>query len=135
MRTLARWCCTHRRWVLAAWLVLLGALTAVSMTVGSSYASSFGLPNTDSARAIKLLQAANPAQSGDTEFVVMSGEKEVASFTTGADGTFRVLLPPGQYSVRKKNHQTGIGRYGPFDAFVSAGEMTKVEWNCDSGMR
>lgn len=79
--------------------------------------------------------APNSRPLADTEFVVMSGEKEVASFTTGADGTFRVLLPPGQYSVRKKNHQTGIGRYGPFDAFVSAGEMTKVEWNCDSGMR
>ena len=28
-----------------------------------------------------------------------------------------------------------VGRYGPFEADVTAGQMTKVEWRCDTGMR
>jgi hypothetical protein len=37
--------------------------------------------------------------------------------------------------VTKKDRQKGIGRYGPFDVDVAAGQMTKVEWQCDTGMR
>ena len=59
----------------------------------------------------------------------------VAEFTTDDQGKFRVSLPPGHYSVTKKNRQKGIGRYGPFDIDVVAGQMTKVEWQCDTGMR
>jgi hypothetical protein len=70
-----------------------------------------------------------------TEFVVANETGAVGSFTTDEHGHFRVMLRPGHYTVTKKNAAHGIGRYGPFDAYVQAGEMTKVEWNCDSGMR
>jgi hypothetical protein len=29
----------------------------------------------------------------------------------------------------------GIAQYGPFDVDVVAGQMTKVEWQCDTGIR
>jgi hypothetical protein len=67
-------------------------------------------------------------------FVVMSAAGAAADFTTDAQGEFKVFLPPGHYSVTKKEPQK-IGRCGPFEVDVVAGQMTKVEWRCDSGMR
>ena len=68
-------------------------------------------------------------------FVVGNDTDAVAEFTTDAEGRFKVSLAPGHYSVTKKDQQKGIGRYGPFDVDVAAGQMTKVEWHCDTGMR
>ena len=68
-------------------------------------------------------------------FVVGNEKGAVASFTTDDQGKFRVSLPPGHYAVTKKDQQHGIGRYGPFDVDVVTGQMTKVEWQCDTGMR
>jgi hypothetical protein len=34
-----------------------------------------------------------------------------------------------------KDKKDGIGRYGPFDVDVVAGKMTKIEWQCDTGLR
>ena len=68
-------------------------------------------------------------------FVVGNEKGAVASFITDDQGKFRVSLPPGHYAVTKKDQQHGIGRYGPFDVDVVAGQMTKVEWQCDTGMR
>ncbi len=68
-------------------------------------------------------------------FVVGNDTGAVAEFTTDAQGRFKVSLAPGHYSVTKKDQQKGIGRYGPFDVDVAAGQMTKVEWHCDTGMR
>ena len=68
-------------------------------------------------------------------FVVGNDTEAVAEFTTDAEGRFKVSLAPGHYSVTKKDQQKGIGRYGPFDVDVAAGQMTKVEWHCDTGMR
>jgi Carboxypeptidase regulatory-like domain len=68
---------------------------------------------------------------------VVENEKgaEVASFTTDEQGQFRVPLPPGHYTVSKKGKKGGPGHYGPFDVDVVAGEMTKVQWECDTGIR
>src|SRR5580692_2860014 len=72
MRTLAGWCVLHRRIVLAIWAVVLIISLALGSGVGSSYSSSFSLPNTESANAIKLLQSVSPRQSGDTEQIVFT---------------------------------------------------------------
>ena len=68
---------------------------------------------------------------------VVENEKgaEVASFTTDDQGRFRVPLAPGHYTVSKEGKKHGIGHYGPFDVVVLAGRMTKVEWECDTGIR
>ena len=71
----------------------------------------------------------------NTAFVVENQNGEVASFTTDDQGRFRTLLAPGHYKVSIKGKRLGIGRYGPFEVDVAAGKMTKVEWECDSGIR
>jgi len=68
---------------------------------------------------------------------VVENEKgaEVALFTTDEQGQFRVSLPPGHYTVSKKGKKGGIGKYGPFDVDVVEGKMTRVTWECDTGIR
>jgi hypothetical protein len=68
-------------------------------------------------------------------FVVATEKGAVGEFTTDDQGHFKITLSPGHYSVVRKGAQSKIGRFGPFDVEVSAGQMTKVEWRCDSGMR
>ena len=68
---------------------------------------------------------------------VVENEKgaKVASFTTDDQGRFRVPLTPGHYTVSKEGKKYGIGHYGPFDVDVLADRMTRVEWECDTGIR
>src|SRR5438874_8931628 len=68
-------------------------------------------------------------------FVVENEKGAVASFTTDDQGRFRTSLPPGHYKVSLKGRKTTIGRFGPFEADVVPGKMTKVQWECDSGIR
>ena len=67
-------------------------------------------------------------------FVVENNQGEVASFTTDDKGHFRASLPPGHYKVSLKGRKS-IGRFGPFEVDVVSGKMTKVQWECDSGIR
>ena len=71
----------------------------------------------------------------NTAFVAENQKGEVASFTTDGQGRFRIPLGPGHYKVSLKERTSSIGRYGPFEVDVVAGQMTKVQWQCDSGMR
>jgi hypothetical protein len=71
----------------------------------------------------------------DMAFVVENQDGRVASFTTDENGHFRVPLAPGHYKVSLKERKSSIGRYGPFEIDVVAGQMTKVQWQCDSGIR
>jgi Prealbumin-like fold domain len=71
----------------------------------------------------------------NTEFVVEKENSVVASFTTDDQGRFRISLPSGHYTISRKNWKAVIGSYGPFDVDVAAGQMKKVQWNCDTGVR
>jgi hypothetical protein len=71
----------------------------------------------------------------NADFVVEKDKGAVTSFKTDDEGRFRVLLEPGRYTVSMKGRKGGIGRYGPFKVDVTAGQMTKVQWTCDTGMR
>ena len=68
-------------------------------------------------------------------FVVENNNADVASFTTEDNGHFRAALPPGHYKISLKGMKTTIGRFGPFEADVAPGNMTIVQWECDSGIR
>jgi hypothetical protein len=68
-------------------------------------------------------------------FVVENNNAEVASFTTEDNGHFRAALPPGHYKISLKGRKSSIGRFGPFEVDVSAGKITTVQWECDSGIR
>jgi hypothetical protein len=74
------------------------------------------------------------APVANTRFVVKAGDATVATFTTDGEGRFHVALPPGRYVVVKEGTVPRIGRW-QFDAEVAAGQMTKVNWTADSGMR
>jgi len=67
--------------------------------------------------------------------MVESQRGEITSFTTDNQGRFRIPLAPGHYKVSLKGRKGGVGRFGPFEADVIAGQMTKVQWRCDSGIR
>lgn len=76
------------------------------------------------------------APVADKEFFVLANDKQVASFKTDAEGKFRVSVPPGHYTVSAKQKQASrFGRFGPFEVDVAAGQMTPVQWHCDTGMR
>jgi putative drug exporter of the RND superfamily len=79
MRSLASWSFRHRRVVVALWVAVLVLLSAIHGAVGSGYKDSFDLGGTESADAIRLLQRAAPAASGDTDRLVIA--------TKGADVT------------------------------------------------
>ena len=68
-------------------------------------------------------------------FVATKEGGATTEFTTDDQGHFKILLEPGHYTITKKGQAKGIGRFGPFDALVVAGQMTRQEWRCDSGMR
>jgi ascorbate-specific PTS system EIIC-type component UlaA len=68
-------------------------------------------------------------------FDVENESGTVASFTTDDQGHFHLSLAPGHYTVSIKQRKSAIDHYGPFEVDVISGQMTKVEWRCDTGMR
>lgn len=68
-------------------------------------------------------------------FVATNEAGTAAEFTTDDQGHFKILLEPGHYTITRKGYTKGIGHFGPFDTLVVAGQMTRQEWRCDSGMR
>jgi|SRR6516162_4494242 len=79
------------------------------------------------------IQSSRPL--ANTTFIVTNQTGSVAEFTTDDQGRFKVSLKPGHYTIARKDQKKGIGRYGPFDVDVVVGQMTQVEWQCDTGMR
>jgi hypothetical protein len=71
----------------------------------------------------------------NTAFIVQQGERTVASFVTDAQGAFRVSLPPGHYTIVKKDWKGGMGSFGPFAVDVIQGQLKSVQWTCDTGIR
>ena len=70
MSAIARWCFRHRFAVIAAWVLVLVGLGALSQAVKSDYNNSFSLPGTGSTTAQQLLAKAIPAQAGDSDTIV-----------------------------------------------------------------
>jgi protocatechuate 3,4-dioxygenase beta subunit len=65
---------------------------------------------------------------------VKKEDAPVASFTTDAEGRFRVSLPPGHYTVMREDSGARIGHWR-FEVEVVVGSVAKVNWTGDSGMR
>jgi hypothetical protein len=77
----------------------------------------------------------NSIPLANTAFVVKNQKGEVTSFITDDQGQFRIPLAPGHYNISIKGRKSTIGRFGPFEVDVASGKMTKVQWECDSGIR
>jgi RND superfamily putative drug exporter len=71
MPALARWCFQHRKLVLVFWLAGLILAFGGVKAAGTAYSIKFTLPNTDSTRAITILQADFPAASGEADQIVL----------------------------------------------------------------
>jgi RND superfamily putative drug exporter len=70
MKALASWCVRHRVIVVLLWLAALIGMSLLSQSVGTAYSNSFSLPNTESTKALALLQASAPSVAGDREQIV-----------------------------------------------------------------
>jgi hypothetical protein len=75
------------------------------------------------------------APVSDVEFEVRNDSGVVTSFKTGADGSFRVAIPPGQYLIRRTGNIPKLGGCRQFTANVNADGFAKVHFECDSGIR
>jgi hypothetical protein len=81
------------------------------------------------------LGVADSKPLANVAFVVKNEKTTVASFVTDDQGRFKVALAPGHYVVAMKEGKPRLGHYGPFEVDVVEGTITKVQWNCDSGIR
>jgi hypothetical protein len=63
-------------------------------------------------------------------------EREVAAVRSGADGTFRVSLPPGEYIVEPASSNQFVPPYSdPQRVTVRQGRVTFIEIIYDTGIR
>ena len=134
--------------------LILGAIRSLRLILALLFISCFSAaqtqptPTAESGTGIEGVITVSPIHGGPSRigipdskplanapFIVENGKGAVASFVTDDHGHFRISLQPGHYTVSMKNRKGAIGRYGPFDVDVVAGQVTKVEWHCDTGMR
>jgi len=125
--------------------ILAVLFTSFSHFAGAETPSS---PKTEPETGLEGVILAGPIRGGptkqgvpdsrplaNTEFTVVQGNSTVASFKTDDAGRFRISLPSGHYIVSRKNWQASVGSYGPFQVDVAAGQIKRVQWNCDTGIR
>jgi hypothetical protein len=121
--------------IIGATLVALFSMTAVAET---------SPPGTSGIEGTVFISPSHPgpirkdepsvAPARNVQFVVKAGDTTVKTFTTDGEGRFQVALSPGHYIIQKEGAVARIGRWR-FEADVVAGQMTKVNWTADSGMR
>jgi hypothetical protein len=121
--------------IIGATLIALFSLTAVAETP---------TPGTSGIEGTILVSPSRPgpitrdgpsvAPASNVAFVVKAGDATIKSFTTDGEGRFQVALPPGHYIIQREGAAPRIGQWR-FEADVVAGQMTKINWTADSGMR
>jgi RND superfamily putative drug exporter len=106
---LTRWCLAHRRRVAIAWVAIAIGTTVLAQAVGRHYATNFSLPGTEAQRALDLLKAEFPAQSGDVDTIVFHTSQSTVD-SPAARGAITPLLA----SVQKMPHVlTVVSPYSP----------------------
>src|SRR5882762_8867026 len=121
---------------IAATLIALAYMTAVAETPAPGTSGIEGTIVVSPTRPgpIRKDEELSVAPVSNAQFVIKAGDATVKTFTTDGDGRFQVALPPGHYVVLREGAAPRIGRWR-FEADVIAGQMTKVNWTADSGMR
>jgi RND superfamily putative drug exporter len=110
MKALATWCVRHRLIVVLVWLAALIGTTALSQAVGTAYSNSFSLPNTESTRALALLQSAAPSVAGDREQIVFHATNGAKVTDSAVQATVAAMLA----KVAAVPHVSAItSPYGP----------------------
>ena len=125
----------HAFSIIFATFIALFALTAVAETPARGTGGIEGTVLVSPTRPGPITKdGPSVAPAGNVQFLVKAGEATVKTFTTDGEGRFQVALPPGHYVIVKEGATPRIGRWR-FEADVVAGQMTKVNWTADSGMR
>ncbi|MFE2462019.1 MMPL family transporter [Streptomyces sp. NPDC059402] len=70
MAALARWCVQHRLAALLLWLLAFGGVATAATVAGSAYSNDYGIPDTGSDRAYRLLESRFPDLGGDSDTIV-----------------------------------------------------------------
>jgi hypothetical protein len=116
-------------------LLLMAACVSAEQTPSGTGTGIEGVITISPAKPGPVRVDSASAPLANAAFAVENQSGEVTLFTTDDQGRFRTSLAPGHYKVSLKGKTRGIGRYGPFEVDVVAGKMTKVHWQCDSGLR
>ena len=121
---------------IAVTLIALACMTAMAETPSPNPSGIEGTVVVSPSRPgpIKKDEESSVAPVRNAQFVVKTGDAIVKTFTTDGEGHFKVALPPGQYVILREGAAPRVGRWR-FEADVVAGQMTKVNWTADSGMR
>jgi RND superfamily putative drug exporter len=115
MLKLTRWTIAHRRIVVVSWIALAFGVLGASQAVGKRNANNFSLPNTDSQRAIDLLQGRFPAQAGDADQIVF--RTRTGKLT---DASSRAVIVPMLARIARLPHVAGVvSPYAPGASAVS----------------
>jgi hypothetical protein len=67
------------------------------------------------------------------QIVIHQGDRTITTIRSAADGTFRVALPPGAYTISSAG--TGLPVVKPFDVTVKPHTFTTITVMFDSGIR
>ena len=70
MAALARWCVQHRLAALLLWLLAFGGVATAATVAGSAYSNDYGIPDTGSDRAYRLMESRFPDLGGDSDTIV-----------------------------------------------------------------
>jgi putative drug exporter of the RND superfamily len=84
-----RWCISHRRVVVVAWVAVALLTTVLASSAGRRWATNFSLPGTESQRASDLLNREFKAQSGDVDTIVF----HVSRGTIDSPAVRRAITP------------------------------------------
>ena len=86
MRAIADFCIRHRRLTVLGWVAALVLAGAAAGSAGESFSTNFQLPDSDSTKALNLLEDRFPKQSGDEIQVVFADDAGLE----GVDTTQRI---------------------------------------------
>jgi hypothetical protein len=119
-----------------ATLIALFSMTAVAETPPPGTSGIEGTIVVSPTRPGPIRKDEEPsvAPVRNAQFAIKAGDATVKTFTTDGEGRFQVALPPGHYVIVREGAPPQIGRWR-FETDVVAGQVTKVNWTADSGMR
>jgi len=122
--------------IIATTLIALVCMTAMAETPAAGTSGIEGTLFVSPTHPGPIRKNVEPsvAPVRNTQFAVKAGDATFATFTTDGEGRFQVALPPGHYIIVREGAGPRIGRW-QFEANVVAGQVTKVNWTADSGMR
>lgn len=116
-------------------LIGIGLLALVNAATSTATGSGLrGLVTLSPTRPICLEEAPCSKPAAGTVLVFRRDGRAVARVTTRSDGTYRVILRPGRYTVVAPRYRIGSGVW-PRTVRVPKGRVAHVDLEIDSGIQ